>query len=300
MSQTYLCPDCESEMALAEGIEKCQSDKCAKELTVEEAQKLFDNGEIVKVVDEADLDESENADEIIIANLDEDISALVGNENLSEEFTEKAKTIMESAIAAKTKIAVAKIEEEYSTKLDEEKKSLVKKIDGYLDYVVAEWLKENEIAIETGLKVKMNEEFVEGLSSLFEQHFIKVPEDRWDVVEGLASKVEELEAKLDEEIETAISIKKEVFEKDKELSIIKLSEGLSDTQKEKLIELSESVTASSIEDFESKIETLKEGYFSVKQPVSESDTNEDAPVITEDTGADSEDIPMLRALRKRV
>jgi len=257
----FLCPKCDAEMTLAEDNHVCS--ECEHELSIDEAEKLFEDGEIVGVVAEDEIDE--DVKDVIVASIDEDIAALVEGEDLSEAFIIKAKTIFEAAVATRVDEQTATIKEQseqYAQYVKEEtEKELVEKVDGYLDHVVSEWVAENKLAIESGIKADMNESFADGIADLLKTHYIKAPEDRWDIVEGLADKVETLEAKLDEEIEAGIAAKKKVFEAEKSLAFAGLVEGLTDTQVEKLEALVEKVEADSIEDYTTKVETLKESYF---------------------------------------
>jgi len=282
----FKCPECEAEMSLKEDKHLCES--CGKEITLDEAKTLFEEGGLIGIVEESEADEIlENAnkdEDIVVTNLDEDIAALTEGEKLSEEFKEKAATIIEAAVTSRVAAAKKELVEEYDNILKEaiekEKEELTKEIDGYLDYVVSEWIENNRPAVESGIKAKMNESFVEGLAELLKEHYVKVPEDRWDIVEGLNSKVEELEEKLDSEIESAISLKSELFEAQKKLAFVELTEGLADTQVEKLAELTENVEAENLEEYKEKVTTIKESYFKKDgktDDLEEKDTNTGNP-----------------------
>jgi len=262
----FLCPKCDSEMTLSENTHVCA--ECDHKISIDEATQLFEDGKLVGIVAEDELTE-EQKEKLVISSIDEDIAALVEGEELSEAFVEKAKVIFESAVAARVEEETAAIKqqaEEYRALIEEETMNeMVEKIDGYLDHVVSQWVEENKLAIESGIKAEMNEAFAEGIAELLKSHYIKAPEDRWDIVEGLADKVEELEAKLDESIEREIEAKKKIFEAEKVVKFAELSEGLTDTQKEKLEKLSEKLEADNIEEYTSKVETLVESYFSSKK-----------------------------------
>ncbi len=266
----FKCPECEAEMALTEEQHVCPNEECGKSLSIDEATELFEDGKIVALVEEAEAEKLKAGaeKEVVVAGIDEDIAALTEGEDLSEAFVEKAKTIFEAAVtsrvAAETKRLTEEKEADVETAVTEAKEELVEKINGYLDHVIAEWIEENRVAIEEGVKIEMNEAFVEGLSVLFKEHFIQVPGERWDIVEGLAGKVEELEGKLDASIDESIESKKTLLESEKKLALITLSEGLADTQKEKLAELVSEVTAETLEDYTSKVSTIKESYFTEK------------------------------------
>jgi hypothetical protein len=286
MSLSYKCPECETEMALAESTHVCPNEECGKTLSIDEATEMFEKGELIGVVEESEVEEisEDKKDEIVIADISEDVSALVKGEDLSEEFVEKAAVIMESAIKARVAAEVSRIEEEKETAISEgiesAKQDLIEKIDEYLDHVVTKWVEENRIAIESGVKAEMNESFVEGLAGLLKEHYVKVPEERWDIVEGLAEKVESLESKLDEAIEENISLKAAKFESEKKMKFAEISEDLAETQKEKLAELAEGVEAKDIEEYVSKVETIKESYFSSKSDSKEESLDEE--VVDED------------------
>src|SRR6056300_88351 len=188
-----------------------------------------------------------------------DVDALVKDEDLSEEFKSKAATIFEAAVNTKVKEAKKKMHAGYEEKLKEEsekaKSELVEKVDSYLAYVVEEWMKENEIALERGIKGEIAEDFISGLKKLFEDHYIDVPDEKYDVLEDQASKIEDLENKLNEQIEKNVELKKVNSDKTKESIIAKMGEDLADTAKEKFNKLSEEVEFTNEKDFETKVAT---------------------------------------------
>jgi len=292
----FVCQKCESEMDLHEDKHVCP--ECDFELSLDEATKLFEDGEIVGIVDESEIDKELDED-TVVSSLDEDIAALVEGEDLSEAFVAKAKTIFESAVATRVDEQTAIIKEQseaYAEYVKEEtEKELVEKVDGYLDHVVSEWMEENKLALEAGIKAEMNESFADGIAELLKSHYIKAPEDRWDIVEGLADKVESLEAKLDEEIETNIEAKKKILEAEKQVAFASLVEGLTDTQIEKLEKLSEKVEADTVEDFAEKVTTLKESYF--KDSKSDDALDEEVENKPADTHDMSEVVRMLSTTR---
>jgi hypothetical protein len=207
-----------------------------------------------------------------------DVDALVGDSDLSEEFKEKAATIFEAAIKSKVKAETAKLEEEYAQKLEESQESfkseLTEKVDSYLNYVVEEWMKENEIAIERGIKGEIAEDFIGGLKKLFEDHYIDVPDEKYNVLEDQASKIEDLEKKLNEEIEKNVDLHKSNSELKRQDIIDEMSKDLADTAKEKFDGLTESVEYSTENDFRKKVETLKESYFGTKEEAKGSDIDD--------------------------
>jgi hypothetical protein len=222
-------------------------------------------------------------------NLDEDLSALLSGEELSEEFQEKAKTIFEAAITSKVNEAVKKIEEQYEEKLVEElveyKSELVERVDSYLEYVASEWMEENALQVEQGLKSEMTESFLNGMKSLFEEHYVSIPEDKYDVVENMVEKLDEMESRLNEQIERNISLNKRLGESVADNILADVCEGLAQTQKDKLISLSEGVEFESEETYREKLETLKESYFQEKSVISEE--TESPQMISEEATAEA-------------
>jgi hypothetical protein len=194
-----------------------------------------------------------------------DVDALVGDSDLSEEFKQKAATIFEAAIKAKVKEESQRLQGEYETKLKEDteahKADVVEKVDSYLNYVVEEWMQENKIAIERGIKGEIAEDFIGGLKKLFEDHYIDVPDEKYNVLEDQASKIEDLEKKLNEEIEKNVTSHKTIGELKREDIAKAVSEDLTDVEKEKFNKLAEEVEYSNEEDFTTKVTTIKESYF---------------------------------------
>ena len=197
--------------------------------------------------------------------VDEDVNALVEGEELSEEFKEKAKTILEAAVKGKVVQIKEVLQTEYDAKLLEEveviKTALNERVDSYLEYVADEWFTENQLAVENGLKEELTESFMTGLKSLFEEHYVSIPEEKYDVLESMVEKLDDMESKLNEQIEKNVSLTKRLAESTAEGICDTVSEGLADTQKEKLASLSESVEFESESEYREKLETLKESYF---------------------------------------
>ena len=216
------------------------------------------------------VSEEEVTEEEVVAEYDieEDVNALLSGEELSEEFQEKARTIFEAAINSK----VAQIKEELETKYAEQfaeeivsaKESLSERVDSYLEYVADEWFTENQLAVEAGLKTEMTESFLSGMKSLFEEHYVTIPEEKYDVTTAMVAKLDEMETKLNEQIEKNISLNNRLAESVAEGILDQVSDGLAQTQKEKLASLSESVEFESEAQYREKLETLKESYFSQK------------------------------------
>lgn len=200
----------------------------------------------------------------------EDVDALINGENLSEEFKQKAATIFEAAIINRVKQEVAKLDEVYESRLDEQveviKEGLIEKVDGYLDYVVEQWMEKNEIALERGMKSEILEDFVEGLKGLFEQSYIDIPEHKIDVVDSLEQNLSDLSSKLDEQVETNIELSKRLAGYQIAHVASELSEGLVETDKEKFHCLIEELQFEDIESFATKAQTIRESYFTNKSP----------------------------------
>ena len=246
------------------------------EAVVEEDQEVTD--EVVaeeetteeEVVSEEETTEEETVEEEVVAEYDieEDVTALLQGEELSEEFQEKARTIFETAITAKVAEVKEALEARYSEVLAEEvediKKELNERVDSYLEYVAEEWFTENQLAVEAGLKTEMTESFLTGMKSLFEEHYVTIPEEKYDVLESMVEKLDDMETKLNEQIEKNVSLNKRLAESVAEGIVDQVSEGLAQTQKEKLASLAESVEFESEESYREKLETLKESYFPSK------------------------------------
>jgi len=249
--------------------------------SVEEAKSSKDQKEMDDMDDEEE-DEEVKKEEVEI-DMTDDINALVADEDLSEEFKAKAKTIFEAAVAAKVKEqmteAEAKLEEETTQKIEEIKDDLTEKVDSYLNYVSESWVSENELAIERGLKSELTEDFISGLKQLFEEHYVEVPEDKFDVVEELANRLDEMEDKLNEEVASNITAQQDIEELQREKIINEASKDLADTQIEKLKQLAEDVDFEDQETFVEKVSTLKESYFGAGKVEAISD---DSAVVSDD------------------
>lgn len=222
--------------------------------------------------DEKKKDMKEESDEDTI-DVSADVEALTKDEDLSEDFKAKAATIFEAAVNSKVKEAKMKLKAGYEEKLKEEldttKAELVEKVDSYLNYVVEEWMQENKIAIERGIKGEIAEDFISGLKKLFEDHYIDVPDEKYNVLEDQASKIEDLEKKLNEQIEKNVEQNKVVGELKRQDIIDEASSDLADTAKEKFNKLAEEVEFSNEEDFKNKVSTIKESYFGKKEAKSD-------------------------------
>ena len=251
-----------------------------------------------EVSDEVIEEEEVTTDEVVAettveetpeVDIEEDVNALFGGEDLSEEFKEKAKLVFETALNSKVSEVKEALEAKYSETLEEriaeEKSALSDRVDNYLEYVADEWFSENALAVEQGLKTDMTESFLSGMRSLFEEHYVTIPEEKYDVLESMVEKLDDMETKLNEQIEKNVSLNSRLGESVANGILESVSEGLASTQKEKLASLSESVEFESEESYREKLETLRESYFSskAKSPTVKSDT------ISE--GVDSADAP---------
>ena len=230
------------------------------------------SGDVV-AEDEVTTDEVVAESEI---NIEDDVNALLGGEELTEEFKAKAKTIFEAAINSKISEIRATLEEEYSEKLAEEvaeeKEALTERVDSYLEYVSDEWMEENQLAIEHGLKTELTESFLTGMRSLFEENYVSIPEDKYDVLESMVEKLDDMESKLNEQIEKNIHLNGRLAESVADGILESVSGGLAATQKEKLASLAESVEFESEATYRDKLETLKESYFTSSSTARKTET----------------------------
>jgi hypothetical protein len=219
----------------------------------------------------------------------EDIDALLSGENLSEEFVQKASTIFEAAVIARAEEVAAEVEaeltEQFQAAVEEIKEDLAAKVDDYLNYMVEEWMKENEIAIEKGLRAEIVEDFIGGLRNLFAEHYIDIPAEKVDVVSELADKVQELEADLNEQIARGVELAKELNEQKKHEAIYTACEGLTQTQVEKLKSLAENVEYTTDGEFTAKLSTLKESYFKSDVKVADNSALDDEVLMEEEKKA---------------
>ena len=272
--------DAKSEMAEPMSKEKekkeMQSMKASYKKEESEAEKKDEKKE--EKEDKKELDVKEHVDALI-----------AGEDSLSEEFKTKAATVFEAAIKSKVKEIAEEMQADFDKKLTEEtsksKDELVEKVDSYLAYVVEEWMKENELALERGIKGEIAEDFIGGLKKLFEDHYIDVPDEKYNVLEDQASKIEELEKKLNESIEKNVELSKENGEHKRQDIIDEASADLAETQKEKFNKLAEEIDYKDAEDFAAKVKTIKESYFGKKESTSEIDdvaaeSSQDNPDLT--------------------
>ena len=264
--------------------------------TDEELDEISENQEddLHNKVEKAITEEPAEEEEVVAEDSKEeidvsaDVEALLQGEELSEEFQEKAKTIFEAAINSKVDAIQEELEKVYSEKLAEEiestKTSLTERVDSYLEYVADEWLHENQLAVDQGLKAEMSESFMTGLKGLFEEHYVSVPEEKYDVLESMVNKLDEMESKLNEQIDKNIALNKRLSESTSDGILSEVSEGLAVTQKEKLASLAESVEFESEANYREKLVTLRNSYFPNSAPSAQRDNSE---FIAESTSNDS-------------
>ena len=266
-----------------------KEDKKKDEKEMSEAEDKEDKKE--KEVSESEDKEKEMKketakDKVKDMDMKEDVNALTDGEDLSEEFKAKAATIFESAVKAKLVEEIEKLESEYETKVDEKvsevKEEIVDKVDAYLNYVVEEWMKENELAIEKGLRNEITEDFIGGLKSLFESHYINVPQEKYDVIEAQAAEIEKLKEEVNKSIEKNVELNSKLAESTREEVINDVSSDLVATEVEKLKGLAESIEYKDADSFRKSVETLKNSYF----PKAKASDNESNEVAENNAGLD--------------
>jgi len=244
----------------------------AEEVEADEEQEVVAEEE--EVTEEEISEEEISAEEVVTEeeapefNIEEDVQALFEGEELSEEFQEKARTIFEAAITSKVNEIKENLQSAYETVLVEEietiKEGLTERLDAYLEYVADEWIQENALAVEHGLKTEMTESFLAGMKGLFEEHYVTIPEDRYDVIESMVDKLDEMESKLNEQIERNVALNRRLAESVADVIFAEVAEGLALSQKDKLATLAENVEFESESDYREKLVTLRESYFPSK------------------------------------
>jgi len=253
------------------GMSAGQALKSGDEVELDNDQEVVAEDEI-ETTDEVVSEEEETVE----IDIESDVNALLGGEELSEEFKEKAKTVFEAALNSKVNEVRDQLVEKYEASLAEEieasKKELAERVDSYLEYVSDEWFVENELAIEHGLKTELTESFLSGMRNLFEENYVQIPEDKYDVLESMVEKLDDMETKLNEQIDKNISLNKRLAESVADGIVDQVSEGLAATQKEKLASLAESVEFESEDQYREKLETLKESYFTGSTPKATGET----------------------------
>ena len=260
-----------------------------QEVVAEEEEETTD-----EVVSEEEATESEEGTEIVAEeevseieySIEEDVEALLAGEELSEEFQEKARTIFETAIKSKVSEIKEEMQEAYAQALVEEidtiKEGLTERLDAYLEYVADEWIQENVLAVEAGLKTEMTESFLQGMKGLFEEHYVTIPEDRYDVIESMVDKLDEMETKLNEQIERNVALNRRLAESTADVIFAEVAEGLALSQKDKLATLAENVEFDSETDYREKLVTLRKSYF----PEQHSTPKEHTETISEGTSVE--------------
>ena len=248
-----------------EGSDVVAEEPASEEETVVAEEPASEEEAVVS--EEEAIEESEEEVIVTETNIDveADINALLEGEELSEDFQEKAKTIFEAAIKSKIVEVKSELQEQYEATIVEEvatiKSELTERLDAYLEYVADEWMSENQLAVEAGLKTEMTESFLTGMKSLFEEHYVSIPEDKYDVIESMVDKLDEMEGKLNEQIEKNVALNRRLAESSADVVFGEVTEGLAASQKEKLATLVENVEFESETDYREKLVTLKESYF---------------------------------------
>ena len=243
--------------------------------TTEEGTEVVAEEETTEASEEQEVvAEEETSEEEVVAedaieeekiDVEEDINALIAGEELSEEFQNKARTIFEAAIGSKVAVVKEELETAYEEKLVEEvdaiKEALTERLDSYLEYVAQEWVEENHLVIENGLKTEMTESFLEGMKSLFEEHYVTIPDEKYDVLNSMVEKLDEMESKLNEQIDRNVSLNKRLAESSADVIFAEVTEGLALSSRDKLHSLAEKIEFASEDDYREKLATLKESYF---------------------------------------
>ena len=270
-----------------------------EEVTTDEVVAEEESETTDEVVAEEETSEEEVIEEEETIDIEADVQALLEGEELSEEFQNKARTIFEGAIRSRVGEIKEELQEAYATALVEEldkiKEGLTERVDAYLEYVADEWMQENALQVENGLKTEMTESFLEGMKSLFEEHYVQIPEDKYDVLNSMVDKLDEMENKLNEQIDRNVALNRRLAESSADGVFASVCEGLADTQKEKLATLAENVEFESEADYREKLETLKESYFPSKTSTPKSTSENLSEEVSTDE-APSEDVaPRMQA-----
>ena len=252
-----------------------------------------------EVVAEEETSEEEVIEEEEAIDIEADVQALLEGEELSEEFQDKARTIFEGAIRSKVGEIKEELQEAYAQALVEEldtiKEGLTERVDAYLEYVADEWMQENALQVENGLKTEMTESFLSGMKTLFEDHYVTIPEEKYDVLNSMVDKLDEMENKLNEQIDRNVALNRRLAESNADGVFTAVSEGLADTQKEKLATLAENVEFESEEDYREKLETLKESYFPSKSSAPKSTSENLSEEVSTDEVISEETTPRMQA-----
>lgn len=251
-------------------------------------------------VEETPVVENEEQEDVakeIVIDVADDVAALLEGEELSKEFQEKTATIFEAAVKSKIEQVANQLEESFKKAFDEEiashKSELTERVDSYLEFVANEWINENALAVETGIRGELSESFMSGLKTLFEEHYVEIPDDKYDVLEAMTSKLDEMETKLNEQIESNVELTKRLSSSVSDNILDEVSEGLALSQKDKLSELSKGVEFESEEQYREKLTTLKESYFNAKPVVESSEVTSEESIVEDHSPAMSQYLSAL-------
>ena len=285
--------EAETEEEVIEEEEATTDEVVAEEETASEEE----SEEVVAEEETSEEEVIEEEEEKI--DIEADVQALIEGEELSEDFQNKARTIFEGAIRSKVAEIKEELQESYAVALVEEldkiKEGLTERVDAYLEYVADEWMQENQLQVEAGLKTEMTESFLEGMKSLFEEHYVTIPEEKYDVLNSMVDKLDEMESKLNEQIDRNVALNRRLAESTADGVFASVAEGLADTQKEKLATLAENVEFESEEDYREKLETLKESYFPSKASAPKSTSENLSEEVSTDEVASVDVAPRMQA-----
>jgi hypothetical protein len=281
----------EEDEDLVDEEELDEDEEVVAEESHDEEGKKSKNGKKPSKKEDEDEDEEDEEDEMKEEfDIEEDVNALLAGEELSEEFQEKARTIFEAAIHSKVAEIKEELQSSYEEALVEEieaiKEGLVDRVDAYLEYVADEWIAENALAVEHGLKTEMTESFLQGMRGLFEDHYVSIPEDRYDVIESMVDKLDEMEGKLNEQIERNVALNRRLAESVADVIFADVAEGLALSQKDKLASLAENVEFDSEANYREKLVTLRDSYF----PTNTSAQRDDSETLSESTDVQSQQL----------
>ena len=276
-----------------------EGDVIEEEPTAEEEVVSEEDYSEEEVVAEEESTEEEVIEEEEVYDVEADVQALLEGEELSEEFQDKARTIFEGAIRSKVADIKEELQESYAQalveELDEIKAGLTERVDSYLEYVCDEWFQENALQVETGLKSEMTESFLEGMKGLFEEHYVSIPEEKYDVLNSMVDKLDEMENKLNEQIDRNVALNRRLAESSADGIFTAVAEGLADTQKEKLATLAENVEFESEADYREKLDTLKESYFPSKTSAPKNTSENLSEEVSTDEVIQEESSPRMQA-----
>ena len=278
---------------LEDGQEVVAEDEVTTDEVVSEEETTEEGTEVVA---EEESTEEEVIEEEETYDVEADVQALLEGEELSEDFQNKARTIFETAIKTKVVEIKEELNESYAAALVEEldtiKAGLTERVDSYLEYVADEWIQENALQVEAGLKTEMTESFMEGMKSLFEEHYVTIPEEKYDVLNSMVDKLDEMENKLNEQIERNVALNQRLAESTADVIFADVAEGLADTQQEKLASLAENVEFESDTDYREKLVQLKESYFptNTSTPKSTSENLSEEVLVEEETNLNAKDV----------